>query len=79
MKREKNTRRKNYYCGPMYKHWTFTAVKCYELGCNCSKCNLIGKLDTLSKDTCKMKQAVMELVREIGKPNIKRKDLIDEI
>lgn len=50
------------------KSWTPTAVDCYNIGCQCSKCNL-HKLyfkDRIGK--CKMKETVIELVRKIGAP-----------
>ena len=50
------------------KNWTPSAIECYQLGCNCSKCNLYKFLfkDSLSK--CKMKETVIELVRRFGSP-----------
>ena len=52
------------------KAWTQSAVDCYLIGCNCSKCsiNKIYFSDCVFK--CKMKYTVIELVRKIGKPNI---------
>ena len=46
------------------RRWTRSAVDCYFLGCVCSKCpiyNILGK-------KCRMKGAVLELVRLFGKP-----------
>lgn len=55
-------------CETNSKKWTPTAIECYLLGCNCSKCN-INKIyfkDSIFK--CKMKDTVIELVRKFGKP-----------
>ena len=46
------------------KKWTQSAVECYSIGCNCPKCyiySLIGR-------RCRMKETVLELVRQFGKP-----------
>ena len=48
-----------------FKKWTPAAKKCYFRGCRCLGCsvyNLIGK-------QCRMKQTVIELVRQLGAPN----------
>ena len=52
------------------KIWTPTAIDCYKLGCNCSKCNLykLYFVDSITK--CKMKETVIELVRNLGAPRI---------
>lgn len=49
--------------------WTNTAIDCYKIGCNCSKCliyNIYFKNETFK---CKMKDTVIELVRKNGIPN----------
>lgn len=59
-----------------FKHritkWTESAIDCYRIGCDCSKCE-ITKLIT---HPCKMKNEVFELVKNIGAPNIERNDII---
>ena len=47
------------------QHWTYTARKCYKIGCVCSKCDEVP--DDIKKQ-CKMKYSVIKLVRNIGKP-----------
>ena len=47
------------------RHWTYTARKCYKIGCICSKCDAVP--DDL-KVKCKMKFAVIKLVEKYGKP-----------
>ena len=47
------------------RHWTYTAKKCYKIGCVCSKCDEVP--DDIKKQ-CKMKYSVIKLVRNIGKP-----------
>ena len=47
-----------------YTQWTKSAIECYLRGCicrNCSVYNAIGK-------RCKMKKAVLYLVRKYGMP-----------
>lgn len=58
------------YSGQYYKRWTITAIECYKSGCNCSKCELINGLESITRYTCRMKQAVMELVRRVGAPDL---------
>lgn len=55
-----------------YRHWTQGAVECYKRGCVCKGCEtfeLIG-------NQCRMKAAVIELVKNVGPPpdNFKEKD-----
>ena len=45
--------------------WTQSAIDCYNIGCNCSKC-IIKK--SISSECC-MKQTVILLVKKFGKPN----------
>ena len=47
------------------RRWTYTAKKCYKIGCVCSKCDEVP--DDIKKQ-CKMKYSVIKLVRNIGKP-----------
>lgn len=51
---------------PKFQRWTQSAVECYLIGCTCSKCYLYPIL----KNKCKMKQSVIELVRQFGKPKV---------
>ena len=54
------------------KNWTPTAIECYSIGCNCSKCNLFKIYFAQSVNRCKMKESVIELVRRIGAPNVNK-------
>lgn len=60
-------------------HWTKTAIQCYEQKCNCQICSIPDKLETLinpleentktKKQTpCKVKYAVVELLKRSGSP-----------
>ena len=55
------------------KSWTPTAVECYKIGCNCSRCGLYKLYFKDSIYKCKMKETVIELVRTIGKPKEEEK------
>ncbi|MBQ4114509.1 hypothetical protein IJD34_03805 [bacterium] len=57
----------NDYKTTKQRRWTQSAVECYLIGCTCSKCYLYPIL----KDKCKMKNAVIELVRQFGKPQVR--------
>ena len=46
------------------RRWTQSAVECYAIGCNCSRCYL----QTIMQDRCRMKYAVRDLVRQFGLP-----------
>lgn len=48
----------------MYYHWTKSAIECYEIGCRCSIC----KLRRIIESKCVMKETVITIVRNIGKP-----------
>ena len=50
----------------IYYHWTKTAIECYEIGCWCSKC----KLRKIIESPCYMKETVITLVRNIGRPPV---------
>ena len=50
------------------KIWTHSAVDCYNIGCNCSKCNLYKIYFSKSIYKCRMKETVIELVRKLGIP-----------
>ena len=47
------------------RQWTLAAKECYERGCNCQGCYM---RDLITSDICRMKGAVLELVRKYGKP-----------
>lgn len=51
-------------------NWTPTAIDCYFLGCNCSKCLLNELYFKNSVYKCKMKETVIELVRKNGAPKM---------
>ena len=53
-----------------FKNWTPTAKDCYIIGCNCSKCNIYKIYFKNSVFKCRMKEAVIELVRKFGKPDL---------
>ena len=56
------------------QNWTPTAIDCYQLGCRCSKCNLYKLYFKNSIFKCKMKEVVIELVRQLGPPNLEGGD-----
>ena len=64
------------YCKTNYKNWTQTAIDCYKLGCNCSKCNLYKIYFFKSKSKCMMKYTVFNLVKILGAP--KSGDILNE-
>ena len=47
------------------QRWTYTAIRCYKIGCICSKCDEVP--DDL-KVKCRMKFSVIKLVEKYGKP-----------
>lgn len=51
------------------RQWTLEAIRCYQSGCNCSKCETIQHVESINKKTCKMKRNVIELVRRFGVPD----------
>jgi hypothetical protein len=53
---------------PIRKRWTKSAIDCYNRGCKCSEC----EYSKILTSPCQMKKTVIELVRVLGKPNIKR-------
>ena len=57
-------------CKSTSKFWTRSAIECYELGCNCSKCNIYKIYFANSLFKCKMKETVIELVRKKGIPKL---------
>lgn len=50
------------------KKWTQSAIDCYNIGCQCSKCGLYHLIFKNSESKCVMKHTVIELVRKIGIP-----------
>ena len=52
------------------KNWTPTAIDCYSIGCNCSRCGIYKIYFKNSRYKCKMKDVVIELVRRFGKPDL---------
>lgn len=56
------------------KNWTPTAIDCYNIGCNCSKCSIYKIFFSNSFNKCQMKNTVIELVRKLGKPDFKCED-----
>lgn len=46
------------------RRWTLSAIDCYKIGCNCSRCTIPEIMET----PCKMKYCVLELVKKFGKP-----------
>ena len=45
--------------------WTEGSIYCYKRGCNCQGCYMNDLLESIP---CRMKKAVLELVRKFGKP-----------
>ena len=56
---------KDFYKQMIPRYWTYTARKCYKIGCICSKCDAVP--DDI-KLKCKMKFAVIKLVKKYGRP-----------
>ena len=71
--------RYNVSCSEMIsKNWTQSAIDCYNIGCNCSNCNLYKIYFSKSIFKCKMKETVVELVRKIGKPTNNEEETSNE-
>ena len=51
------------------QRWTLEAIRCYQSGCNCSECETMKNLISITKKQCAMKAVVLELVRKYGIPN----------
>lgn len=59
------------------RRWNRTAEECYKIGCNCQRCPIYEHYFKGSKETCKMKGFVIEMVRRFGiTDEMKRKDNI---
>ena len=50
------------------QNWTQSAIDCFEIGCRWSICNLNRIYFKNSNFKCRMKEAVIELVRKYGVP-----------
>ena len=48
----------------VFVRWTKSAIECFSIGCQCTKCKLRKTLET----NCRMKSVVLELVRIHGRP-----------
>ena len=57
------------------KKWTKTAIECYELGCVCANCTLYKFFFYPQKIKCRMKETVIELVRQLGIPKVSKNDI----
>lgn len=66
------TRSKSIVVSQSTLKWTDDAIECYSIGCNCSKCEFKKQLST----KCRLKFVVLELVKKLGAPKIKRKDIL---
>lgn len=51
---------------PKYRRWSPGAIDCYNRGCNCNGC----LTDQIMEQRCRMKYAVIELVKTLGPPKI---------
>ena len=49
----------------MPRDWTVGSIFCYRRGCNCEGCYV---KDLLTSQPCRMKKAVIELVKQLGAP-----------
>ena len=47
------------------QRWTYTAIRCYKIGCMCSRCDAVP--DDI-KAKCRMKFSVIKLVEKLGIP-----------
>ena len=56
-----------------YKLWTITAKQCYLIGANCQKRNIIP--DDIKKK-CRMKEAIISLTKEFGKPFERKNNIV---
>lgn len=50
------------------RRWNLTAVECYMRGCDCSGCPIYELYFKNEKYSCRMKEAIVEMVRKFGKP-----------
>lgn len=59
----------------MLRRWTQSAIECYNIGCDCSKCQYSRILLT----PCQMRNTVILLVKKFGKPKETDLENIDDI
>ena len=52
------------------KRWTHSAKYCYEIGCRCSRCEIIEQLESIDYSSCSMKACVLMLVKLFGRPKV---------
>lgn len=45
------------------RRWTKAAKYCLNIGCNCSKCDILTGMEYLTKDKCCMKAVVFNLIK----------------
>lgn len=57
------------------KHWSETAIDCYNIGAICSKCSLPNDI----KKQCEMKKHVLNLVKFLGAPKRIEAETLEEI
>ena len=61
------------------RRWTQTAKECYMRGCICKGCPVYELIFKDQSIKCKMKTAVIEMVRKLGiTEDMKRNDLIED-
>ena len=57
------------------RRWTNSAIECYLIGGDCSKC----KVAEIIESKCQMKDTIRELVRTLGIPQeLKRDDILKD-
>ena len=54
----------------IHPRWNETALECYKRGCVCLGCKYSSDYFTLSGRRCRMKFAVVELVKMLGIPQM---------
>jgi len=59
------------------RRWTDAAIKCYKRGCVCEGC-FYDEFFHLSSFSCRMKGAVLELVRTVGTPPVQVAEVLNE-
>lgn len=60
------------------KKWTTAAIECYQIGCTCSKCSLYRLFFVKRNIVCRMKETVIELVRQVGIPEMVKDDIQEQ-
>ena len=61
------------------RRWTQTAKECYMRGCICKGCPVYEIIFKDQYIKCKMKTAVIEMVRKLGiTEDMKRNDIIED-